>query len=293
MTPNTSANVRPVLAVTRAVFALSIILAAIAGVQLYVLADRTDRYFAWTIGNPLSAAFLGGGFWAGTLLLLFSMRESAWANVRVAMAAVLTFVPFITLTTFMHLAPFHLHSHDVGPRVAAWAWIVVYVIVPFAILAFVVLQVRASDGDPARIAPVPLWIRLLLGLNGVVSLVVGLTLFVVSDRLFSLWPWQLTTLTAQTTGTGFLTIAIASFWFLREQDWARGRVGTVPYLVVGLLQLVALLRFHARVEWDRPGAWLYVVYLLALVVGGCYSIMMVWRLDREPAVQAVPTTEMT
>ena len=285
--------VKPVLPITRAVFTLSIILAGIAGVQLYVLADRTDRYFAWTIGNPLSAAFLGGGFWAGTLLLLFSMRESAWANVRVAMAAVLTFVPFITLTTFMHLSPFHFHSHDVGPRVAAWAWLAVYVVVPFAILAFVVLQIRARGGDPVRIAPVPLWIRLLLGVNAAVSLVIGLTLFMVSDRLFSLWPWQLTTLTAQTTGTVFLTIAIASFWFLQEKDWIRGRVGSVPYLVVGLLQLVALARFHTMVEWHRPGTWLYVVYLFAVLIGGCYSIIMIWRLDRHQEIERVPTLRQT
>src|SRR5258708_2896965 len=37
--------------------------------SLYVLADQTDRQFAWTIQPPLSAAFLGGGYAAGFVLI--------------------------------------------------------------------------------------------------------------------------------------------------------------------------------------------------------------------------------
>ncbi len=279
MNPVPTAPIRTVLPFTRAVFLLSVLLAGIAGVQLYVLADRTDRYFAWTIGNPLSAAFLGTGFWAGTLLLVFSIRERAWANVRVAMAAVVTFVPLVVATTFMHLGPFHLHSSDLGARIAAWAWIVVYTVVPFAILAFIVLQLRAPGGDPPVASGVPLWIRALLTVNGITSLLVGVALMLVPERLFAYWPWQLTVLTAQTTGSGFLAIAVASLWFVRENAWVRGRVGTVSYLLVGVLQLVALGRFHASAEWGRAGAWLYLLYLLGIVIGGVYSTLMVWRFD--------------
>ena len=34
----------------------------IAGFQLFVLTDRTEDFFAWTIDPPLTAAFLGAGY---------------------------------------------------------------------------------------------------------------------------------------------------------------------------------------------------------------------------------------
>jgi hypothetical protein len=48
---------------------LAAILALLAGIQLYILTDYTDQYFAWTIAQPLSATFLGTGYWAGATLL--------------------------------------------------------------------------------------------------------------------------------------------------------------------------------------------------------------------------------
>jgi hypothetical protein len=38
--------------------AIASVLVAVAGFQLFVLSEHTDRYFAWTI-EPLSAAMLG------------------------------------------------------------------------------------------------------------------------------------------------------------------------------------------------------------------------------------------
>ncbi len=287
MSSQPSSPARPLLPLTRAVFALSVLLAGIAGVQLYVLANHTDRYFAWTIGNPLSAAFIGTGFWAGTLLLLFAIREEAWANVRVAVAAVVTFVPLMVLATLRHLDPFHFHSHLLGARVAAWAWLIVYVTVPFILAAVLVLQLRVPGGDPPAGSVVPGWVRAFLGLNGVISLVVGLWLTLTPHRAFAYWPWGLTEFTAQTIGAGFLTIAVASLWFVREKGWSRGRVGTVSYLLIGALQLLALLRFHGRVEWSRVGAWLYLLYVVGILLGGLYSTLMVWRLGPEEG-EAVP-----
>jgi hypothetical protein len=74
------------------VLILAAVLAIIAGIQLYILTDYTEHFFAWTIAQPLSATFLGTGYWTGAALLLFAAREKAWANIRVALAAVGAFV---------------------------------------------------------------------------------------------------------------------------------------------------------------------------------------------------------
>src|SRR5690242_8226456 len=211
--------VRPVTLFTRVVFVLAALLAFIAGIQLYILTDNTAHYFAWTIAAPLSATFLGVGYWTGTALLLFAARERAWANIRLAVAPVAAFVPLMLLTTLLHLELFHFSSPDPVARVAAWAWMIVYVTVPFAVLAVLFVQLRTPGGDPPKLAPVPFGMRVLIGVNALISLVVGLLLFVSPQLLFGLWPWHLTVLTAQAIGVGFLAVFIASVQFLRENAW--------------------------------------------------------------------------
>ena len=283
MEPTTSRLVKPVTRFTQVVFILAAILAVIAGIQLYILTDYTDHFFAWTIAQPLSATFLGAGYWTGAALLLFAARERAWANIRVAMAAVGAFVPLMLLTTLLHLDRFHINSTDLVAQVAAWAWMIVYAVVPFAVLAIVFVQLRTPGGDPPKQAAVPLGLRVLIGANAVISLVLGLALFLFPQTVFPFWPWQLTPLTARAIGSGFLAVVVASVQFIRENAWSRSRNGTVSYLLIGGLQLFALARYPETVEWSRPGTWLYVLFMGAILFGGISSTMAAWRPSAERA----------
>jgi hypothetical protein len=278
----TKTTIRPIIPFTRIIFLISAFLAAIAGIQLYILTDHTDQFFAWTILNPLSAAFLGAGYWTGVTLLLFSTAERAWANIRIAIVAVCTFAPLILIATLLNLNIFHFQAHDLNPRIAAWAWMIVYVSVPFLLAAVVLLQLRTPGGNPPRGTPLPTLLRFLIGANAIIGLLVGLILFLVPllsptpEALLAFWPWKLTALTAQTIGVGFLSLGTASLQFLRENSWRRGRVGTVPYLLIGLLQLIAIARYSQYFHWGSPGAWLYLLYMLAIFGGGIYSTYAAW-----------------
>ena len=46
------------------------------GLSLYLLSQKTDTYFSWTINPPLTAAFLGAGYLASFLTELLAARES-------------------------------------------------------------------------------------------------------------------------------------------------------------------------------------------------------------------------
>jgi hypothetical protein len=48
----------------------------VAAWQLFVLTDHTDRFFAWTIGVPLTAA-VDGAFYLAAFFLLFPPRGRA------------------------------------------------------------------------------------------------------------------------------------------------------------------------------------------------------------------------
>jgi hypothetical protein len=274
--------IRPVIPFTRFIFVVAALLAAIAGIQLYILTDHTGQFFAWTILNPLSAAFLGAGYWTGVTLLLFSTAERAWANIRIAIVAVCTFAPLILVATLLNLGIFHFQVPDLNPRVAAWAWMIVYVSVPFLLAAVVLLQLRTPGGDPPRGTPLPALLRFLIGVNAIIGLIIGLILFFAPllsstlGGLLTFWPWKLTPLTAQTIGVAFFSLGTASLQFLRENSWRRGRVGTIPYLLIGLLQLIAIARYPQYFHWQSPGAWLYLLYMLAIFGGGIYSTYAAW-----------------
>jgi hypothetical protein len=290
MSPTNATLVKPLLPITRGIFLVSVFLAGIAGIQLYILTEHTDRFFAWTIANPLSAAFIGTGYWTGTLALTLSLRERAWANVRIAMAAVGPFVPLMLLVTLLHLDKFHFQSDDLGARVAAWSWLIVYLVVPFAVIAIFALQMRAPGGDPEEGAMLPRWVRALVGVNAATWLVVGLALLLIPDRLFALWPWALTALTARAIAVGWISAAFALAQFFRDNSWGAGRVGGMAYLLLGSLQLIALLRYAGQVEWGRPGAWLYLLFMLVVVASGLYTTIVAWMPFMPRTMRSIATS---
>ena len=71
-----AADVRRTTTGMRWVFRVGSVLVTAAGIQLFVLTDHTDRLFAWTIKNPLTAAFLGAFYFTALTLAALSAREA-------------------------------------------------------------------------------------------------------------------------------------------------------------------------------------------------------------------------
>jgi hypothetical protein len=270
------AGVKPVTRFTQAVFLSAVGFATVAGFQLYILAEHTDQYFAWTISQPLSAAFLGGVYWSGAALFAVALTEHAWSHVRIALAAVGSFVAFMLLTTLLHLDKFHLQDAMLPPLLAAWIWMVVYVVFPILLLLVIVVEQRTAGGDPPRVHPLSRRVRTALTINASFSLLVWAALFFFPQALIGLWPWPLTTLTARAVSLGFLVIAAGSLQMVRENAWERDRVGGISYLLFGALQLFALARYAGAVAWARPTTWVYVFFMCTVVAGGLYLILHTW-----------------
>src|SRR5205085_225280 len=73
-----TATVRPTSVGMRRMLLVASILVFIVGIQLFILSEQTDRFFAWTIQNPLTAAFLGGAYWASFAMeFLAAPRQSS------------------------------------------------------------------------------------------------------------------------------------------------------------------------------------------------------------------------
>ena len=163
----------------RAILYVASFLVLAVGISLYLLSGKTNVYFSWTINPPLTAAFLGAGYLASTLLELLSAREKVWAQARPAVPGVWAFT-FITLVvTLVHFDRFHFGSPVWITRTGTWVWLLVYITVPVAMGVLWVLQARRPGVDPLRVVPLPTWMRILLGLQGIIMFIFGVLMLLI------------------------------------------------------------------------------------------------------------------
>jgi hypothetical protein len=261
-------RIRPTLSMTRAVLVAFSLLSGLALLVLYLLPDRTDRLFAWTILPPLTAAFLGAGYAAGCVLEVLSLRERVWARNRVPVITILVFTGLTLVATLLHLDRFHFTDAGAVATFAAWLWTAVYVAVPVLLVVVVARQERADGEDPPRVRPVPAPLRGLLGVQSAVMLGVGATLFLAPATSERLWPWTLSPLTARMVAAWLLALGMATALAAWGGDLDHLRTATVSYTVFGAAVLVALLRFRDTVAWDRPVAWLLTAVAGSILLTG-------------------------
>ncbi|HUF38038.1 MAG TPA: hypothetical protein VMN57_05905 [Anaerolineales bacterium] len=261
MNPATPAQTTPAM---RRMLLLAAILVVIIGMSAFSLPTRTGVYFSWTIGSPLTAAFLGGSYLAAFVLELLASREKLWANARVAVPAVFLFTALTLVVTLLHLDIFHFDSPHWNTVAGTWTWLFVYLLVPFILGALWLMQSRLGGGDPARAAPLPGWARAGLRMQGIVMALAGLLLLVAPTAVATAWPWPLTPLTGRAIGAWGIGIGTAVLHTAHENDWRRGRAGFAGVLVFALLQGINLARFGGEFAWSSAAGIAYLALLVSL-----------------------------
>jgi hypothetical protein len=256
------------------VLVVFLVLAGLAFILLYLRSGHTAREFAWTIKPEITAAFLGGGYGAGCVLVAASLRRRPWAEVRVGIGIVLVFSAMILVTILLHLERFHFGA-DSGAiaRLAAWVLLAVYVFVPTVGTWLFVREQRLAGPQPPGGLALPGWFRVAIGAQGGFMVTFGAALFVAPWVFAPAWPWALTSLTAQAVGSWLVPIGLGNLAVLGEGDLRRGRVPALTSVAYGLLQLGAVARFSDQVQWHEPGAWIWVALLINAIVTGGYQLL--------------------
>jgi hypothetical protein len=255
-------------------------LTALAVAALLISPATAHEDFAWSIHMPLTAAFLGAAYAAGCLLSVLSLRQRTWGRIRVPVMTVAVFTALTLVATLIHTHRLHLLEGGVVGRAAAWLWLGVYLVVPFACMAVIVRQ----EGDRPRPQgvrlPLPRWLVWLLGAQGAVLTAAGAVLFLggltvhhVAEPITGFWPWDMMPLSAQVTGSWLVAFGVAAALAIRERDLARLRVPAVAYTAFGLLQLGVLIGYREEVHGGDPWLWAYVALLVTAVLTGGYG----WR----------------
>jgi hypothetical protein len=241
----------------------------IAGVQLFILSAQTETYFAWTFGAPISAAFLGAGYWAAMLHAYTGARSRSWAFVRTSLPAALTATTLLSITTFLHLDHFHLGSPLFLTRFVTWVWIAVYVFVPPALAIAWITQSRQPGANERGNTPLPAWMRGGFALLAAFALLCGLGLFLVPEAMSALWHWPVTPLAARAVSSWLCAFGVACVTLVFENDIRNGAGTCSSLFAFCLLQLVVVARYAGAIDWGKPLAIAYVLFLaLGAVVTG-------------------------
>ncbi len=263
----------PVSAPVRRLLLVAAVLVFLAGVQLFVFPLRTERWFAWTIGSPMTATFLGASYWSAIGLELVAARARTWAGARVAIPAVFAFTAITLVVTLVHAELFHFGGeHGAGTRAVTWAWLAVYAVVPLLMVAAVVSQ--RSDGfavPPTAGLPGP--VRAVLVVQAVVLLGVGAALLVAPERADGLWAWTLTPLTGRAVGAWLVGLGVASAHARLIDDRASLRPLAVTGVAFGVLQAVALARHGEELD---ASSWQAAAYVVGLAVITASSAWCLW-----------------
>jgi hypothetical protein len=257
-----------------------VVLAGMGALDLYLLPQHTDRYFAWTLRPQASAMFMGAGYAAGVVMTVLSFRRQPWAVTRIATYSIFVFVVMMSWATLLHLDRMHFHSGPTSARAAAWLWIVVYIVVPVALAVLIVHEVREPGGDPPRRAPLAAGLRVVLGVQGAVMVGFGVALFAWPTQMDRVWPWPLTALSGRALASWLLAIGCAGVEAVFENDLPRLRPAFITYTVLGVLWLLALVRAGDEVRWGSASAWVYGAGLLSVSAAGAVGVRFAARVPR-------------
>ena len=234
------------------------------GVQLFVLSEYTEHYFAWTVRSPLTAAFLGANYWAAFMLEFMSSRETQWDRARMAVPGVFIFTLLTLLPTVIGLPYYHLNQF-------AFVWVAVYVIVPFVLGGLWFLQAKSPGVDGPRVAPLHPAMRGTLLVQGL-SLLGMIVATVVSGGDW--WPFPGETLYIL---VWLLAVSVVFLQAVYENCHLRLRATYAGTSCFGLFHLIAIARYPEFLEFSGPAAWIYVAFSAWLLATGLTGSGLAWQ----------------
>jgi hypothetical protein len=242
----------------------------IAGIQLFVLAEQTETYFAWTFAAPFSAAFMGGGYWAAMFHAYTGARSRDWSYVRTSMAAAIVATSMLSITTFLHLDKFHLNSPLLLTRFVTWVWIAVYIFVPPILAMAWIIQSRLPGAHARGRNPLPAWMRGGFAVLAAFAILCGLGLFLIPEAMPAFWPWAVTPLAAPAVSSWLTAFGVACLTLTLENDIKYGAGTCLSLFAFCVMQLIVVARYATAFDFGKPLALAYILFLILgmFVTGG-------------------------
>lgn len=269
----------PIAPAVRRILVTAAVLVFLAGLQLFVFPLQTDSWFAWTVGSPMTAVFLGASYWSAIALELGGARAPSWEDGRIAIPAVFVFTTLTLGVTLVHIDAFHLGGEFAAhTRAVTWGWIAVYAAVPLLLVAAVRQQggmARGGARHGGQRLPAP--VRWSLVAQAAVMLGLGVALLVAPEDVAVAWPWPLTALTGRAVGAWLVGLGVGALHARLLDDVVQVRPMALTGVVFVVLQAVALLRHGGELAWGGLPASGYVVGLVVIGATSLWAMVLAHR----------------
>jgi hypothetical protein len=200
-----------ILPVTRIILAVVNLALAFAFLVLYLFPHTTATNFAWEIKPYMTAVFMGAGYISGAFMFFYAIFGRKWHRVKNSFLPVSAFATLMLIVTFLHYDRF-IHTNF-----AFILWMIIYLITPI-LVPWLWFNNRVTDPGTPEVNDkvVPLLIRRLAGLIGIVSLLFWGVNFVFPTLLIGIWPWTLTALTARTMCAWGMLVSVGGLVLWRD-----------------------------------------------------------------------------
>ena len=241
----------------------------LTAIPLLLAPGMTEVYFSWAISPDLTPLLMGAGYGAGTYYFYRIATVDEWHKIHVLLLPGTLFAWGLTLATVLHWEAF------IPNHVPTYAWVVLYVIVPF-LLPFLWLYNHRTDPGISGTEHllVPPAIRWTVAIAGAVLSAVLVFLYVSPEVLIDRNPWSLSPLTARTLVSWALLFSLFCTTFAFECRWSAFKIPIETILLWAGLALLAFGRSWDDVDPSNPFLWTILGGIVLVLVG--LSSIYVW-----------------
>jgi hypothetical protein len=271
--------------ITRVALAIVVVALLFAFLVLYLYPQTTRTNFAWEIKPQIMAVFMGAGYISGAYMFVFAIFGSKWHRVKNSLLPVSAFAASMLLVTLLHYDRF-LHANF-----AFKLWLLIYIVTPFLVPW---LWYHNRPTDPGTPEPndkvVPLAIRWVAGLVGIVTLLFWLVNFIDPALLMSIWPWKLTPLTARTVCAWGALISVGGLVLFGEPRWSAWRYNLQS---IALWQVLMVIGSIVHRQDFNNGSLLNPYFFIIVFILFMISMLYLWmEFHRSGPAPARKTSEM-
>ena len=241
----------------------------LTGIPLLLAPGRTELYFSWAISPDLTPLLMGAGYGAGTYYFYRIATVDEWHKIHVLLIPGTLFAWGLTLATVLHWDAF------IPNHFPTYAWVVLYVVVPFLLPSLWLYNRRTDPGLTGSfdlLVPPP--VRWTIASVGAVLSAVLVFLYVSPEVLIERNPWALSPLTARTLLSWALLFSLFCITFAFERRWSAFKVPIETILLWTGLALLAFVRSWGDVEPSNPLLWTIVGGIGIVFVG--LASLYVW-----------------
>ena len=229
---------------------------------LFLRPTETGELFAWQINPTMTSMMLASAYIGGVYYFAGVVTAKRWHYIKVGMLPVTAFASILGIATLLHWDRFN-PSH-----ISFFTWTALYMTTPFLVLA-TWLRNRATDpgiADPNDVMILVPW-RWGMGIVGAITITVSMLLFLQPALMISVWPWQLTPLTARVTSAMFALPGLVGLGIARDPRWSSARLILQTQAFSILFILISAVRAWAEFNQSNPVTYLFVGGLALLLIG--------------------------